>query len=84
MALPVPTSGAADRVQVELLRAAGSTRRAALACSLSSSVIGLARQAIRQRHPSYDEQEVLLEFAALHYGPELAQHVRRYLERRGR
>jgi hypothetical protein len=72
----------ADRVQIELLRRAGGTKRFALARSLSSSVIELARAAIRTRNPGLDEREVLLRFAALHYGDELAARVRGYLDRR--
>jgi hypothetical protein len=70
---------AADRVQIELLRAAGTARRAALALSLSRSVIALAREAIRKRHPEYSEQDVGLAFVELHYGKELADGLRRYL-----
>ncbi|MEK6608540.1 MAG: hypothetical protein AABZ30_12845 [Myxococcota bacterium] len=72
----------ADRVQVALLRAAGMGRRAALAVSLSSSVIALARAAIRKRHPEYAEREVLLAFVEVHYGRSLAERLRRYLARR--
>jgi hypothetical protein len=72
----------ADRVQIQLLRAAGMGRRAALARSLSASVIQLSREAIRKRHPEYDERDVLLAFAELHYGKQLAAQVRRFLERR--
>jgi hypothetical protein len=72
----------ADRVQLQLLRAAGMGRRAALARSLSASVIQLARAALRRRHPEHDEREILLTFAELHYGRELAARVRRFLEQR--
>ena len=86
MALPVQSSNAAaaDAVQVRLLRAAGTAGRFARARSLSASVIGLARRAIRTRHPAWSEREVLLEFAAVHYGRDLADRVREQLERRGR
>ena len=82
MARPTDSgTSAADRVQIQLLRAAGMARRAALARSLSASVIRLSREAIRKRHPEYREKDVLLAFAELHYGEDLATRVRRYLER---
>jgi hypothetical protein len=81
MALPVSGSTAADRVQIELLRAAGIARRSALAASLSQTVVELARAAIRRRHPEYDELEVRLSFVDVHYGRELGDRLRRALAR---
>jgi hypothetical protein len=71
----------ADRKQLELLRAAGPARRLARARSLSGTVVGLARQAIRARHPDLTEREVLLRFVEAHYGPALARCVREHLQR---
>lgn len=82
MAVPSQPLGAADQVQIELLRRAGTAGRFALARSLSASVIALSRAAIQKRHPELDESEVLLRFVELHYGDDLSQRVRRYLERR--
>jgi hypothetical protein len=85
MAVPVEsTSPAADDVQVSLLRKAGTAGRFARARSLTSSVIALARLAIRRRHPEWCERDVLLEFVSLHYGRELGERVRCDLQRRGR
>ena len=82
MAIPVrSTSGQADRVQVELLRSAGTAGRFARARALSESIISIARRGIRMRQPELTEQEVLLRFVELHYSRELAENVRRYLER---
>lgn len=72
----------AARKQVELLREAGTARRFERARSLSASVIGLARRAIRARHPALSESDVLLRFAEVHYGPELASRIALYLARR--
>jgi len=77
MALPGPSASTkADRVQIELLRAAGTAKRFARARSLSESTISLARRAIRVRHPGLSEREVLLLFVETHYGRELAERVR--------
>jgi hypothetical protein len=68
--------------QLELLRQAGPARRAALALRLSQSAIRSSRRAIARRHPELDERGVLLRWAELHYGHDLADRVRRYLAAR--
>jgi hypothetical protein len=86
MAFPTTGNGpsAADTVQRGLLRAAGLTGRFAAAQALTVNVVSLSRRAIRKRHPSWSEADVLLEFVRLHYGRELADAVRSHLERRSR
>jgi len=78
------TSPAAEAVQIELLRRAGTARRVALMDSLTTAAIALSRRAIARTHPDWTEQEVLLEWAALNYGRDLAEQVRRDLARRTR
>jgi hypothetical protein len=75
------TSPDASRVQVELLRRAGETRRFALCRSLTETVVALSRRALREQLPDATEQEVLLRWVALQYGEALAQGVRRRLAR---
>ncbi len=85
MAIPVESSSqAADRVQIELLRAAGTKGRFAKTRAITAAAISLARRAIRKQHPEMSEEEVLLEFVAVHYGRDLAEKVRRYLDDRRR
>lgn len=72
----------AESVQLALLREAAVARRLATAFSLSRTVIGLARAAIRRRCPDLDERQVLLRFVELHYGAELAEKLRNDLARR--
>ena len=76
------THASAAAVQLRLLKAASPARRLAIACSLSSSVIGLARRGLRRRHPELSDDELALLFVETQYGSELAQRVRTYLERR--
>ena len=76
------THPAAERVQIELLRKAGTTRRAALALSLSHTVIANSRRALRERMPGATEREVLLRWVSLHYGRELAERVAAYMNGR--
>lgn len=78
------TDLAAEAVQVEILRRLGPARRLALAMSLSSTVIALSRRAIATAHPSLSERERMIFWLRVHYGPELADRVARYLKGRMR
>jgi len=69
-------------VQLDLLRKAGTARRAALTLRFSHSVIALSRRGIARRHPELDAQGVRLRWAEIHYGQDLADRVRRYLAAR--
>jgi hypothetical protein len=79
---PSDTPSAVEAIQIDLLRRAGTARRAALAFSLSRAAIRASRRAVARRHPELDEQGVLLRWAELHYGEELAGRVRHYLASR--
>jgi hypothetical protein len=74
------TSAGAKRVQIGLLRAATPARRFALLRSLTATVLHLSRRAIAETDPSLSEREVLLRWAEVHYGRDLAGRVRRRLE----
>jgi hypothetical protein len=78
------TDPEAERVQIELLRAAGPERRLALAFSLSATVLDLSRQGLRARHPADSEEETGLRLVALCHGIELAEAVRQHLRERRR
>jgi hypothetical protein len=78
---PLSPRTEADGVQIKLFQAATPAKRFARCRSMSSSVITLARQAIRRRNPEMSDVEVGLEFIATHYGAEIASNVRRYLEK---
>ena len=67
----------AELLQVSLLRAAGTTRRLALALSLTDTVHDLARGAIARTLPVADQTQVRLRFVELHYGRDLAEAIRR-------
>lgn len=73
------TSADAEQVQIELLRRAGETRRFELLRSLTASVVGLSRRALREQMPGAPESEVMIRWVALHYGESLAAGVRRRL-----
>ena len=70
----------AEEVQIMLLRQASMAKRFALMASLSETSIQLSRRAIQRANPTYGELEVNLAFVAYHYGEDLAERVRQYLE----
>ncbi len=82
MVVPNDTSAEAERVQIELLRRAGFVQRVGIAVSLRQMVRGLSRRAVRRCMPHATEREVDLRFAELHYGKEVAEPLRQYLESR--
>lgn len=72
------------QVQVRMLREAGCGRRAALARSLSRTVIELSRRELQSQMKSASTDEVALRWVELHYGPELAARLTAFLvARRG-
>jgi hypothetical protein len=76
------THPSVQRVQIELLRRAGTTRRAALALSLSHSMITLSRRALKERMPGVSERDVLLRWVSLCYGRDLGERVAAYVSRK--
>lgn len=75
------TSAAAEHFQIELLRRAGTCRRASLALSWSEMVMGLVRRGLSRLYPS-DPSDPGVLFVRLHYGEALATRLRDYLSRR--
>ena len=73
------TDPAAAQVQIQLLRAASPARRAHLTLSLSATVIDLALGGLRRRYPELSDAEINLKFVDVHYGPDLARGLRRFL-----
>jgi hypothetical protein len=78
------TTPEAERVQVELLRAASPARRAHQAFSLSADVISAARRALVRARPLASAIDLDVQFVDVHYGPELAEGVRVEFIRRSR
>ena len=76
------TDPQAERVQIELLRAASVSERISLVRSLSQTVMTLSRRAIQRVNPSMSERELDLAFVAYHYGEDLAERLRQYLRRK--
>jgi hypothetical protein len=87
MPRPFPTRSAdtheeADRIQIELLRSATPARRAALALSLSASVVGLSRRALARQDPEADDESLGVRFVELNYGRAIATGLAAFLRTR--
>ena len=74
------TSSQAEKVQIELIRESSVSRRVSKVRSLSQTTMYLSRRAIQRTNPSLSKREVDLAFVANHYGENLAEHLRLYLE----
>jgi len=72
-----------ERVQIEMLRKAGTAERVRLARSLSQSVMQMSWSAIKKANPHASEEEVSILFVTQNYGDDLANGLREYLARRG-
>ena len=81
---PADTDAEAERVQLDLLRAATPARRAALAIALTATTIGLSRRALERQAPGATREEIDLRFVELNYGPELAAELAAWRRERGR
>ena len=75
------TAPEAERIQIELIRKSSVSRRLSTVRSLSQTTMYLSRRAIQRTKPFLSEREVDLAFVANHYGENLAECLRLYLER---
>ena len=66
--------------QIAILSAKTTTERLSLVLSLSDTVIGLSRRAIKRASANISDEEVRCRFVELHYGQSLGDSFRRYLE----
>ncbi len=76
------THPAVATAQLEMLRRAGCGRRAALARSLSRTVIGLSRRELTARMVPASPIEVQLRWVEHQYGADLAGRLRAFLAAR--
>ena len=69
-------------IQISLLRKSSIARRISVLRSLSQTVILLSRRAIIRANPRLSDQEMRYKIVAHHYGRDLADRLRRYLNKR--
>jgi len=72
----------AEETQISLIRKSSIAKRISMVRSLSQTTIQLSRRAISRANPLLSEQEVNLIFVAYHYGEELANRLRAYMEQK--
>lgn len=78
----IDTHPKAEKVLISLIRKASPTKKLSQVRSLSQITIQLSKRAIVRANKNIDEQEVNLIFVAHHYGNNLADRLRKYLEKR--
>ncbi len=76
------TSPEAYAVQLELVRRMSPIERLRKTFALSRQLKQMSLNAIRRRHPKFNENEVRLKFIELTYGKSLADDVRRWQKER--
>jgi hypothetical protein len=76
------TSDEALAIQLAGFRQMSPTERVNKMCKLSASLRRMAMDAIRRRHPEYDQHEIRMKFIELTYGKELSDSVRAQLRER--
>ena len=74
------TSPEVERFLVSSLRGLTVAERMARVSSLSAAALFLSRRAIARANPGLSRRELDLKFVACHYGDELADGLRQYLE----
>jgi len=69
------TTAEADEVQWRVLRAMKPEKRSMLAAEFSAEIRNTTLAGIRSRHPDWNEQQVIREFARLTIEPELFEQA---------
>lgn len=75
------TSPEAEKFLIELLRQKTPSEKFRQILSLSQTVIQLSKRAIARRHPHLNKQQITLLFIKYHYGEDLAERVKKYLDK---
>ena len=76
------TSPEMERVQIELIRKATSTKLFGLVRSMSQTMIEASIRNIRKLHPDASQEEITVIFVELYYGKKVADLVRSQIEKK--
>ena len=71
----------AEEFLISLIRKASTSRKMAQVRSLSKTTIQLSKRAIARANKDLDERELDLLFVEYHYGNDLANRIKKYLEK---
>ena len=80
--LPTDTRPEAEKILISLLRKSNTSKKFAQIRSLSQTTIQLSRRAIGRANRGLSEEQINLRFITLHYGKELANNVKEFLDRK--
>ena len=75
MDLPLDTTTAAHRAQIEAYRRMGGSGRAAVVFRLNDLARQVALAGIQARHPDYDDERLRLAYARLVLGDDITRSV---------
>ena len=70
----------AEAVLIGLIRQASVAKRISRMRSLSRTILRLSKRAIAKANPGLSKQELDILFVKIHYGEDLANRLRTYLE----
>jgi hypothetical protein len=77
----IDTHPETEKVLISLYRKASPAMKLSQVRSLSQTMIQLSKRALARANKNLDEQEVNLLFVSHHYGKDLADRLRKYLEK---
>lgn len=81
-ARPFDTSLSVEEKQIDLIRKSTVAKHVSIVRSLSQTTMQLSMRAISRANPLLSKREVNLTFVAYHYGEDLANRLRSYMEQR--
>ena len=70
-----------EKVLISLFRKSSISEKFSLVRSLTQTTIRLSKRAIARANKELNEEQINLIFVSLHYGKDLAENVKKYLER---
>ncbi len=77
----IDTHPDAEKVLISLLRKASIREKFSLVRSLTQTTIQLSKRAIARANKNLNEEQINLIFISLHYGNDLAERVKKHLEK---
>jgi len=71
-----------EKVQIDLIKKWSVAKRISMMRALTAFAVNLSKRAIARANPGCSNEEINLLFVANHYGEELANRLREYLQKR--
>jgi hypothetical protein len=77
----IDTCAEAERVLISLIRKESTSKKLSRILSLSQTIIQLSKRAITRTNRDLDVDQINLLFINYHYGRDLAEQVKKYLDK---